>query len=156
MARLDERHNPLLQDAHDHNSYTLGRIGVHNVTIACLPSGVTGITSAAIVASHIRSTFFSIRFGLMVGVGSGAPSAKNGIQLGDVVINKPDGTSRGVIQYNFGETVQEGRFVRTGSLNRPHLMLRLDMRSSEHNEVYNLPSYPTAGKYIENLHRLKR
>ena len=92
----------------------------------------------------------------MVGVGSGAPSAKNGIQLGDVVINKTDGTSRGVIQYNFGKTVQEGRFVRTGSLNQTHLMLRLDMRSSEHNEVYNLPSHPTAGKYIGKLQRLKR
>ena len=87
----------------------------------------------------------------MVRVGSGAPSAKNGIQLGDVVINKPDGTSRGVIQYDFGKTVQEGRFVRKGSSNRPHLMLRLDMRSNEHNEVYNVPSHPITGKYIEKL-----
>ncbi|KAL9098648.1 MAG: hypothetical protein Q9163_005732 [Psora crenata] len=123
VAMLDERHNPLLQGSHDHNNYTLGRIGVHNVAIACLPSGVTGITSAAIVASHIRSTFSSIRFGLMVGVGGGAPSAKNDIRLGDVVISKPDGTSGGVIQYDFGKTVQEGRFVRTGSLNRPPTVL---------------------------------
>ena len=123
VAMLDERHNALLQDPHDHNNYTLGRIGVHNVAIACLPSGVTGITSAAIVASHIRSTFPSIRFGLMVGVGGGAPSAKNDIRLGDVVISKPDGTSGGVIQYDFGKTVQEGRFVRTGSLNRPPTVL---------------------------------
>ncbi|KAK3173306.1 hypothetical protein OEA41_006635 [Lepraria neglecta] len=123
VAMLDERHNPLPQDSHDHNNYTLGRIGVHNVAIACLPSGVTGTTSAAIVASHIRSTFPSIRFGLMVGVGGGAPSAKNDIRLGDVVISKPDGTSGGVIQYDFGKTVQEGRFVRTGSLNRPPTVL---------------------------------
>lgn len=27
------------QDVHDHNKYTLGQIRVHNVTIACLPSG---------------------------------------------------------------------------------------------------------------------
>lgn len=55
----------------------------------------------------------------MVGVGGGAPSAKNDIRLGDVVISKPDGTSGAVIQYDFGKTVQEGRFVRTESLNRP-------------------------------------
>lgn len=54
---LDKRHNPLPQNSHDHNNYTLGRVGVHNVAIACLPSGATGTTSAAVVASHIRSTF---------------------------------------------------------------------------------------------------
>ena len=108
VAMLDERHNPLLQDSHNHNNYTLGRIGVHNITIACLPSGVTGTTSAAIVVSHVYSTFPSIRFGLMVGVGGGAPSARNDIRLGDVVISKPDGTFGGVIQYDFGKTVQEG------------------------------------------------
>lgn len=123
LAILDESHNPLLQDAYDYNNYTLGRIGVHNVVIACLPSGVTGITSAAIVASHIRFTFPSIRFGLMVGIGGGAPSAKNDIRLGDVVISKPEGTSGGVIQYDFGKTVQEARFVLTGSLNRPPTVL---------------------------------
>ena len=79
VAMLDERHNPLPQDSYDHNNYTLGRIGVHNMAVVCLPSGVMGITSAAIVASYIPSTFPSIRFGLMVGVGGGAPSAKNDI-----------------------------------------------------------------------------
>lgn len=120
---LDERHSPLLQDSHDNNNYTLGRIGMHNVAIACLPSGVTGTISAAIVAVHILFTFPSIRFGLMIGVGGGAPRLKNDIRLGDVVISKPDGTSGGVTQYDFGKTIQEGRFVRTGSLNRPPTVL---------------------------------
>ena len=120
VAMLDERHGSLPQDSrHDANNYTLGRIGRQNVAIACLPSGVTGATSAAIAASHIRSTFPSIIFGLMVGVGGGAPSVENDIRLGDVVISKPAATSGGVIQYDFGKTVREGRFVQTGSLNRP-------------------------------------
>ena len=119
VAMLDERHNPLLQNPNDKNNYTLGRIGIHNVAIACLPSGVTGTTSAAIVANRISSSFPSIRFGLMVGVGGGAPNAKNDIRLGDVVVSKPARTSGGVIQYDFGKTVQKGQFVRTGSLNRP-------------------------------------
>ena len=79
VAMLDERHSPLPQDSRDHNNYTLGRIGVHNVAITCLPSGVTGITSAAIMASHIRSTFPLIRFRLMVGVSNRALSTKNNI-----------------------------------------------------------------------------
>lgn len=119
VGMLDERHPPLSQVSHDHNIYTLGQIGVHNVAIACLPSGVTGTISAAIVATHIRSTFPSIRFGLMVGVGGAAPSEENDIRLGDVVISKPTQTSGGVVQYDFGKTIHEGRFERTGSLNRP-------------------------------------
>ena len=119
QAMLDERHDPLPQHSRDTNNYSLGRIGKQNVAIACLPSGGTGITSAAIVASHIGFTFPSIIFGLMVGVGGGAPSVENDIRLGDVVISKPNGTSGGVIQYDFGKTVQDGGFVRTGSLNRP-------------------------------------
>ncbi|KAF7502552.1 hypothetical protein GJ744_005491 [Endocarpon pusillum] len=139
VAMLDERHNHLPQDSHDHNNYTLGRIGVHNVAIACLPSGVTGITSAAIVASHIRSTFPSIRFGLMVGVGGGAPSVENDIRLGDVVISKPDGASGGVIQYDFGKTVQEGRFVQTGSLNRPPSVLLSAVNTLQANHLLKDP-----------------
>ena len=116
---LDEHHDSLPQQPHDSNNYTLGRIGGHNVVIACLPAGVTGTTSATIVAAQIRSTFTSLRFGLMVGIGGGVPSAENDIRLGDVVISKPTDTSGGVIQYDFGKTVQGGRFERTGSLNRP-------------------------------------
>jgi nucleoside phosphorylase len=54
-----------------------------------------------------------------VGIGGGVPSEENDIRLGDVVVSKPTGQSGGVIQYDFGKTVQEGRFERTGSLNRP-------------------------------------
>ncbi|MCJ1230398.1 hypothetical protein MMC12_007072 [Toensbergia leucococca] len=133
-AMLDERHDSLPQPPHDNNNYTLGRIGAHNVVIAGLPAGVTGITSAAIVANQMSSTFASIRFGLMVGIGSGVPSAESDIRLGDIVVSKPMGTSGGVIQYDFGKTVEEGRFVRTGSLNRPPdvLLNALSSLQSEH------------------------
>lgn len=55
MAILDERHDPLPQDSHDTNNYALGRVGGQNVAIACLPSGVTGNTSAAIVVGIIAT-----------------------------------------------------------------------------------------------------
>ena len=115
---LDERHNPLPSRPHDDNAYTFCRIGDHNV-IACLPSGVTGTTSAAIVAPRMISTFDSLRFDVMVGIGGGVPSQGNDIRLGDVVVNKPTATFPGVIQSDFGKTVQDGHFTRTGSLNRP-------------------------------------
>ena len=118
-AMLDEHHNPLQQNSRDHNTYTLGRIGRHNVVLACLPTGVIGTLSAARVANQMLQTFEGIRFGLMVGIGGGVPSEENDIRLGDVVVSKPTGQSGGVIQYDFGKTVQEGRFEWTGSLNRP-------------------------------------
>src|SRR5271165_3424253 len=73
-AMLDEHHNPLPQNSHDHNTYTLGCIGRHNVVLACLPDGVMGTLSAARVANQMLQTFEGIRFGLMVGIGGGVPS----------------------------------------------------------------------------------
>jgi nucleoside phosphorylase len=119
VGMLDRQHHPLQQDPNDHNTYTLGCIGAHNVVIACLPTGVTGTISAARVANQMLSSFQQLRFGLMVGIGGGVPSQDNDIRLGDVVVSKPTGIFGGVVQYDFGKTVQDGRFERTGFLNRP-------------------------------------
>jgi hypothetical protein len=54
----------------DGNSYTFGRIGEHNIVIACFPAGVTGNNSAATVANDMRRTF-PIMIRLMVAVGGG-------------------------------------------------------------------------------------
>ena len=45
-AMSDEIHPTLPNPLDDHNTYTLGQIGVHNVVIACMPLGVYGTTSA--------------------------------------------------------------------------------------------------------------
>ncbi|KAL2810852.1 purine and uridine phosphorylase [Aspergillus granulosus] len=103
-AMLDVVHPRLPQDSNDSNSYTLGSIYGHNVVIACLPSGVYGTTSAAIVATQMLFTFRAIRFGLMVGIGGGVPSKEADIRLGDVVVSKPTNDSGGVIQYDYGKT----------------------------------------------------
>src|SRR5436190_5971587 len=73
MAMLDEEHPALPRPPQDNNTYTLGRIGGHNVVIACLPAGQTGNNSAATVASQMRYSFMSIRFGLMVGLEEASP-----------------------------------------------------------------------------------
>jgi nucleoside phosphorylase len=73
---LDEEYQDLPQDSTDTNPYSFGLIGEHNVVVACLPAGQLGISSAAAVASQMKSKFPSIRFGLMVGIGGGVPSAE--------------------------------------------------------------------------------
>ncbi|KAL2816180.1 purine and uridine phosphorylase [Aspergillus cavernicola] len=118
QAMLDENHPSLPQDRCDPNSYTLGRIGTHNVAMACLPAGVTGTIAATRVAQQMLSTFKCIRFGLMVGIGGGVPGSQD-IRLGDIVVGEPCDTFGGVIQYDFGKTVENCIFRRTGSLNRP-------------------------------------
>jgi nucleoside phosphorylase len=116
---LDKVHPSLSQPETDHNVYTLGNVAGHNVVVACLPSGVYGTTSAAIVLAHMLSMFPYLRFALMVGVGGGVPSKTADICLGDVVVSMPTATSSGVIQYDHGKTLHNRRLQRTGSLNKP-------------------------------------
>ncbi|KAK2029663.1 purine and uridine phosphorylase [Colletotrichum zoysiae] len=117
-AMLDEKHEVLAMKPNDSNVYTFGRIGPHNIVIACLPSGQYGTNSAAVVANNMRWSFPSIRIGLMVGIGGGVPD-KVDIRLGDVVVSNPTGDSSGVVQYDFGKAVHDGRFERIGTLNKP-------------------------------------
>ncbi|EGO59867.1 hypothetical protein NEUTE1DRAFT_121573 [Neurospora tetrasperma FGSC 2508] len=126
MAILDVEHGPLAQRSNDTNSYTLGSIAEHNIVITCLPMGEIGTTAATTVVERMLSTFPSIRFGLMVGVGGGMPPK---VRLGDVVVSVPSSHYHGVVQWDMGKTIQGPRagdesFERTGSLNRPlHLLL---------------------------------
>ncbi|KAL4973635.1 hypothetical protein BDW66DRAFT_168453 [Aspergillus desertorum] len=121
-AMLDEQHAehpPIERNSRDNNTYVLGRVESHNVVVVCLPYGVTGTIPAARLANQMLATFPKIRFGLMIGIGGGAPSERHDIRLGDVVVGSPQGLHGGVIQYDFGKTVQHGRFQRTGMLNKP-------------------------------------
>ncbi|KAE8394290.1 nucleoside phosphorylase domain-containing protein [Aspergillus alliaceus] len=118
-AMLDETHISLPLPKSGHNIYTLGSISGHNVVIACLPAGVYGTISASAVVTHMVFTFPNIRFGLMVGIGGGLPSKYVDILLGDVIVSKPTATSSGVIQYDCGKTLHNGRFQHTRSLNKP-------------------------------------
>lgn len=124
-AMLDETHGSLPTPDSDHNTYHLGEIGHHRIAIACLPAGVYGITSAAVVASQMLATFPCIKFGLLVGVGGGVPNETTDIRLGDVVVSKPTDKCPGVVQYDYGKSLANGVFQRTGMLNNPpQLLLR--------------------------------
>lgn len=105
----------------DKNTYFFGRIGEHYVVIVCLPLGRYGATSATRVAKDMMRSFPQLRFYLMVGTAGGAPTSERDIRLGDVVVSQPNGTNRGVIQYDFGK--RAGEFQRTGFLNGPPSIL---------------------------------
>ncbi|EXK79482.1 hypothetical protein FOQG_15910 [Fusarium oxysporum f. sp. raphani 54005] len=127
-ALLDEHHvapEGFEQRPSDTNSYTWGRIGEHNVVIASLPAGVYGITSAATTASNLIHSLPHIRIGLLVGIGGGIarPDLDHDIRLGDVVVSQPDGTTGGVVQYDFGKAKANGAWERKGSLDKPPLVL---------------------------------
>ncbi|PWY91538.1 hypothetical protein BO94DRAFT_622965 [Aspergillus sclerotioniger CBS 115572] len=123
QAVLDQVHGPLPVQPTDHNAYTLGAIGEHKIVIACLPSGAYGTTSATSVAMQLLSTFPSIRFGFMVGIGGAVPSKDADIRLGDIVVSNPTDTHGGVVQYDYGKSSSGGGFRRTGMLNHPPRIL---------------------------------
>jgi nucleoside phosphorylase/tetratricopeptide (TPR) repeat protein len=116
---LDKTHNSLPKPSTDPNAYVLGELNDHYIVVACLPDGIYGTISASTVMAHMVSTFPRVQFGLMVGIGGGVPSTSNDIRLGDVVVSKPVGRYSGVIQYDYGKTVQGGQFEPTGTLNKP-------------------------------------
>lgn len=120
---LDTQHPPLPKAPSDENSYTLGEIQGHNIVIVCLPLGSYGTNSAAVSVAQMKTTFPSIRYALVVGIGGGAPSSEHDIRLGDVVVSKPTADHGGVIQYDYGKALVGGRFQRTGTLNKPPTVL---------------------------------
>jgi nucleoside phosphorylase len=122
---LDEEHDrPDHVAPNDSNNYTLGKMAGHNVVIAVLPHGEYGLSSAAAVAMGMLNSFPAIRIGLLVGIGGGAPSSKNDIRLGDIVVSSPQTSTGGVYQYDYGKTIQEQAFQQTGFLNQPPTVVR--------------------------------
>ncbi|KAL5591167.1 hypothetical protein FOBRF1_014724 [Fusarium oxysporum] len=117
QAMLDEKHGELPRRPNDNNTYTLGSIKNHNIVIACLPQDQIGNNTAAIVLTDLKRTFPSIRHGLIVGIGGGAPG-KLDIRLGDIIV----GTR--VMQYDFGKVMAGGKIKTTAVPRVPDYSLR--------------------------------
>lgn len=117
QAMLDERHGELPRRPNDNNTYTLGSIKNHNIVIACLPQDQIGNNPAAIVLTDLKRTFPSIRHGLIVGIGGGAPGRLD-IRLGDIIV----GTR--VMQYDFGKVMAGGKIKTTAVPRVPDYSLR--------------------------------
>ncbi|KFY18198.1 hypothetical protein V492_00079 [Pseudogymnoascus sp. VKM F-4246] len=133
IAMLDERHPKQAPQKDDPNDYSFGRIGVHNLVIACLPAGHIGNTPATSVASNMKRSF-PIRIGLMVGIGGGAPSNTVDIRLGDIAVSQPTGPHGGVFQWDFGKTKQGGQFHHSGTLDKPPIALLNALQSLKTSE----------------------
>ncbi|TKA82133.1 hypothetical protein B0A49_00190 [Cryomyces minteri] len=158
---LDEEHgDPQTppQQADD-NNYLLGRVGKHNVVVACLPKDEIGSSSAAVVARDMLFTFPNIRVGLLVGIGAGIPNYdgddEKDVRLGDVVISS-DKRNGGVVVYDFGKRLGDGCFEAVYALDRPPRSLRtaLARLEMEHEMRENrIPQY--LGAMLEKYPRLK-
>lgn len=120
---FDTPHDNVKVPSTDTNSYAFGSMGQHNIVATCLPDGEYGTNSAASVASNMRRTFDRLQFCLLVGIGGGAPSARNDIRLGDVVVSKPIGSRVGVLQYDMIKTQEHGSEL-NGYLQPPPRILR--------------------------------
>jgi nucleoside phosphorylase len=107
---LDEEYSGTEIDDKDNNTYAYGRIAKHYIVIGCLPVGRYGTSSAARVARDMVRSFPRLRFALMVGIGGGAPTEKNDIRLGQVVVSQPTGMFGGVVQYNLGKDHRSADF----------------------------------------------
>ncbi|KAI1210564.1 nucleoside phosphorylase domain-containing protein [Annulohypoxylon truncatum] len=96
---LDRRFKgPRMAHPNEDNTYEFGQISDHYVVIGCLPFGDYGTNSAAAVAKDMVRSFPKLRFALLVGIGGGAPTRKDDIRLGDVVVGAGKGVHGGVIQ----------------------------------------------------------
>jgi nucleoside phosphorylase len=122
---FDKEHAPPAQLAeHDINHYTLGEINGHNVVMAGLPHGEYGTNSAASVVANLRNSFPKVRFGLMVGIGGGAPHGKNDIRLGNIVVSSPENGLPGVYHHDLGKILQGLPFEHTGYLDQAPRVIR--------------------------------
>ena len=149
QAFLDEKHDNLSVAAdNDDNNYAMGKIGEHNVVMAVLPKSELGIASVATVAKNMVRSFPNIRFGLLVGIGGGAPSAKHDIRLGDVVVSARSSGKGGVFQYDYGKAIQEHAFEATGFLNQPPQLLLTALSGLE--AKYELDGHQLSNN-IENI-----
>jgi nucleoside phosphorylase len=152
---LDDTHeSPLPQSSDD--QYTFGRIGDHNVIIAHLPAGQIGNNAAAAVAGRLAATFPSLRFGLMVGIGGGVPTAEIDIRLGDVVVSQPHLQHGGVVQYDFGKTGPEGKLTRIGSLNTPPRVVLGAIAKMQANSYLDLSDVTSHLSRFDSLPRFQR
>lgn len=120
---LDAEHPRIhRQRAYDDNVYILGNIARHNVVLSLLPSGIYGKVAAATVAQQMRATFPNIGSWLMIGIGGGVPDpdGSKDVRLGDIVVSTPGDTHGGVIQYDLGKTLHDGKVQHKATMNSPH------------------------------------
>jgi nucleoside phosphorylase len=145
IAMLDRKHPDLPSPANDGNVYTLGSISGHNIVIACLPKGRYSTNSAATIAAKMISSFPSIKFGLLVGIGGGIPSK---VRLGDVVVSALINQYPGVVQWDFSKAEDGRKFRQTRVLDSPPNALLKVLAKLESEHEMQEPKIP---RYLDEI-----
>jgi nucleoside phosphorylase len=155
---LDEEHEgPQHLPQNDCNDYKLGKMGNHNVVIAVLPDGEYGTSSAARVAADMHHSFPNVRIGLMVGIGGGAPTQRNKIHLGDVVVSSPANGVGGILPYDSGKAIQDQTFQISKFLNQPPTHLRTAVQGlRSHYEIHGNQLEVAINFILEKKPRLRK
>ncbi|KAL9047923.1 MAG: hypothetical protein Q9162_007909, partial [Coniocarpon cinnabarinum] len=104
-VEFDERHPQLLARKGEH-VYRYGRIGQHNVVLACQAS--MGSIKFAHLITQLKCGFDNLQDFLLVGIGGSSIPTK--VHLGDVVVSKPYKTTPSIVQYDAGAQQEGGIF----------------------------------------------
>ncbi|EHA18080.1 hypothetical protein ASPNIDRAFT_124398, partial [Aspergillus niger ATCC 1015] len=143
-AFLDEEHEQPPRRPNDNNVYIVGAMGEHKVVIAFPGAGSYGADVIAHTVAHMVRTFQNIRFGLMVGIGGGAPRHL-------ILRTRSHNNQGGVLQYDKGRWGEDGVFEIRSHLKRPpkDLLAAMNLLKSDHDRGM--------GKmidYFEDINRL--
>jgi nucleoside phosphorylase len=126
VASLEEQHDGLdFISPHDTNNYTLGKIGKHNIVIAISPKRDWGLATTAIIATHMQRSFPTVTMILILSIAGGAPSERQDIRLGDIVVSSSRGSQGAVFQYDFVENAQDREFEPRGISMEPPAILQM-------------------------------
>lgn len=144
----DDEHDIYGKQEGDSNAYSTGRIGQHDIVLAHMPG--MGKSSAANVASGLRSSFTGIKLALIVGICGAVPipSPNNPIILGDVII------SNSVIEFDFGRQYPDHFERKSGTkdtLGRPNSDIRALLNKLEVRHVRE----KLGEKILQNLANLR-
>ncbi|KAL7782659.1 nucleoside phosphorylase domain-containing protein [Trichoderma ceciliae] len=126
-ALFDNKHLRLYNVQGNDNGYARGNMAGHCVVATCLVYSEDGASEAALTATHLKSSYPSIRFCLFVSTAGGVHSKETDIRLGDVVVglsirpygSKIEDTRPGVLQYELGEEGDDNRFQPKASMLQP-------------------------------------
>ncbi|KAJ5167143.1 tetratricopeptide repeat domain protein [Penicillium canariense] len=124
IAMLDRVSHDLLPRARGQQVvYTRGEIGHHRVAVVGYYQE-QGLAASGSMAAEVIRDLPNLQFGLLVGVAGGIPSSTNGMQLGDVAVAVPEGNRPGIVGYDLGKEVEDGRYELKHWQNSTHPLLR--------------------------------
>lgn len=132
VCQLEEKFAPLPTTLGDTNAYAYGKIGYFNVVVVSLPTGQYGEVHAGLVATNMSRTFPNIKYYFLVGIAGAAPSLKNDIRLGDIVVS-----SDSLLVFDYGKEEKDNYVLKDPLVIPPCQYLRGQLSRFESNFSMN-------------------